>query len=153
MQGHRAPRGRARAGTQLHHRGGPGRPVPPSGFFPLQEGLEASTPMVSGGWVLRRLVSQQALNPPCPPPFVGDVSSAPLGAEAASGPAPRPGSGCAVGTGEEEGGPEGAGRVPVRPRRTGWSQTMPKVGSSAMAGVREQTTVCGVGTGLRRGEG
>lgn len=47
--------------------------------------------------MLRRLGSQQALDPLSPPVFVADVSSAPLDAEAGSGPALRPGSGCAVG--------------------------------------------------------
>lgn len=51
----------------------------------------------SDRWVLRRPGSQQALGPTCPQAPVAAVSSVLLDAEAGSGPARRPGSGCAVG--------------------------------------------------------
>lgn len=87
--------------------------------------------MVGRGWVLRRLMSQQARGPPCPPALVSDVSSAPLGAAAAPGPAPRPESDCAGGTRERAG---------LRELR-GAGQTTPKAGSPALAGAGEQTSV------------
>lgn len=90
--------------SQPHHAGGLARSSPPLGCFLLQEKLEVRTLMnFSQAWggqrgaVLRRPGSQHALGPPCPPAFVADVSSAPLDDEAGSGPALRPGSGCAVG--------------------------------------------------------
>lgn len=100
--GHRACGGRARAG--------PTAPSPQGwvwGDQPLLQDvsptMKASAPRhyrrpgVGGEWALRKLGSPQARNPPCPPASVADVSSAPLDAEAGSGPALRPGSGCAVG--------------------------------------------------------
>lgn len=86
----------------LHHpRGGSGGTS--LSFRMFSPTMKVSTPRhyhrpgVGGKWALRKPGSPQARNPPCAPASVADVSSAPLDAEAGSGPAPRPGSGCAVG--------------------------------------------------------
>lgn len=87
---------------RLHHPGGGSGGTSPSfRMFPPPMKVSAPRhycrPGVGSEWVLRKPGSRQARNPPCPPSSVADVSSAPLDAEAGSGPAPRPGSGCAVG--------------------------------------------------------
>lgn len=132
---------------------GPSEPAPRC--LLLHEGPEASTltnvPQACGGqWgVLRRPRSQQAPDAPCPPASVADVSSALLDAEAASGRAPRPGSGCAVGT-RGEGGAQRAGGVhgktggvQVRLRGMVCRDDPPKVRSLATAG--DQRADQGVG--------